>query len=73
MTNKLKSTTEISADSEKEDLETLQSNTHDLPKGLVPLEELFDFNDVAKKPKLECVESEVEDCNIGSEDRKSVV
>ena len=32
-----------------------------------PLEELFDFNDVAKKPKLEPIEIEVEECNIGSE------
>ena len=38
-----------------------------MPKGLVPLEELFDFNDVAKKPKLEPVETEVEECNIGNE------
>ena len=38
-----------------------------MPKGLVPLEELFDFNDVAKKPKLEPVEFEVEERNIGSE------
>ena len=38
-----------------------------MPKGLAPLEELFDFNDVAKKPKLEPVETEVEECNIGSE------
>ena len=33
----------------------------------MPLEELFGFNDVAKKPKLEPVETEVEECNIGSE------
>ena len=38
-----------------------------MPKGLAPLEELFDFSDAAKKPKLEPVETEVEDCNIGSE------
>ena len=37
-------------------------------EGLVPLEELFDFNDVAKKPKMEPVETEVEECNIGSKD-----
>ena len=50
-----------------EDLETLQSKNQSFPKGLVPLEELFEFNDVAKKPKLELVETEVEECNIGSE------
>ena len=47
----------------------LQSNTQSLPKGLVPLEELFDFNDVSKKPKLEPVETEVEECNIGNEEK----
>ena len=31
------------------------------------MEELFEFNDVARKPKLEPVETEVEECNIGSE------
>ena len=45
----------------------LQSDNQSLPKCLAPLEELFDLNDVAKKPKLEPVESEVEECNIGSE------
>ena len=34
---------------------------------MAPLEELFDSNNVAKKPKLEPVETEVEECNIGSE------
>ena len=34
------------------------------PRGLVPLEELFGFNDVAKKPKIEPTGVEVEYCNI---------
>ena len=52
---------------ETEELETLHSKDESLPKGLAPLEELFDFNDVSNKPKLEPVETEVEECNIGSE------
>ena len=36
-----------------------------MPRGLTPLEELFDFNDVAKKPKIESTETNVEECNIG--------
>ena len=67
LSKKLENTTEIVVELEKEDLETLQSSNQSLPKGLVLLEELFDFNDVAKKPKLEPIESEVEECNIGSE------
>ena len=67
MSSKLQSKTEWIAEAETKNLETLQSNDEILPKGLSPLEELFDFNDVAKKPKLEPVETEVEECNIGSE------
>ena len=44
----------------------LQSNDDNFPKGLVPLEEFFDFNDVARKPKMESTKADVEECNIGS-------
>ena len=37
------------------------------------MEELFDFNDVAKKPKLEPVETEVEECNIGSKEKSKLI
>jgi hypothetical protein len=40
---------------------------HILSRGLVPLEDLFDFNDVEKKPKIEASGKEVEECNIGIE------
>ena len=61
LTGKLKNKSELSAESETEELETLHSKDESLPKGLAPLEELFDFNDVANKPKLEPVEVEVEE------------
>ena len=51
----------------------LQSNTKNLPKGLVPLEELFDFNDVAKNPKIYPTETEVEECNIGSKEKHKMI
>jgi ribonuclease HI len=35
------------------DADVLQSKSNVLPRGLVPLEDLFDSNDVAKKPKIE--------------------
>ena len=38
-----------------------------LPKGLIPLEDLFDSNDVSRKPKMELVRSYIEECNIGTE------
>ena len=43
----------------------LKNNT--IPKGLVPLEELFGNNDVAKNPKVTPNEAKVEDYNIGIE------
>ena len=51
----------------------LQSKNLSFQKGLVPLEELFDLNDVAKKPKLEPIEAEVEECNIGSEQKPKMI
>jgi len=45
---------------------TLKDNF--LPKGLTPLEDLFDSNDVPKKPKMEPLKSNIEECNIGSEE-----
>jgi hypothetical protein len=44
-----------------------------LPRGLVPLEDLFDFNDVDKKPKIEASGKEVEDCNIGTEENPKMI
>jgi ribonuclease HI len=51
------------------DSDVLQLKSNVLPRGLVPLEDLFDSNDVAKKPKLEAHGQEVEDCNIGTDEK----
>ena len=64
---KLKNKTELDAELETDESKTLHSKDESLPSSLAPLEELFDLNDVAKKPKLEPIEAEVEECNIGSE------
>ena len=61
LSRKLDNTIGMIAELETKDLETLQSKDHSLTKGTTPLEELFDFNDVAKKPKLELVETQVEE------------
>jgi hypothetical protein len=44
-----------------------------LPRGLVPLEDLFDFNNVAKKPKIEPTGREVKECNIGIEEKPKMI
>ena len=55
------------------DADVLQLKSNVLPRGLVPLEDLFDNDDVAKKPKIEAHGQEVEDCNIGTEQKPKMV
>jgi hypothetical protein len=51
----------------------LQLKNNVFPRGLVPLEELFDFNDVAKKSKIEPSGKEVEECNIGTKEKSKMI
>ena len=44
-----------------------------IPRVLIPLENLFDQNDVVKDPKLKPVENTIEDKNIGTEENPKVV
>ena len=53
--------------------EILKLKNNTIPKGLVPLEELFDNNDVAKTPKVTLNEVEVKDCNIGTEQEPKII
>jgi hypothetical protein len=39
----------------------LELKNNVLPRGLVPLEDLLDFNDATKKPKIEASGKEVEE------------
>ena len=45
----------------------IELKTNHLPKGLVPLERLFDHNDVSKKAIIQIEETEMEDCDISSD------
>jgi hypothetical protein len=51
----------------------IQLITNSIPKGLVPLEELFDDNDVGKSPGVNPNSEEVQDVNIGTEKDPKVV
>jgi hypothetical protein len=62
---------ELGDDEMETDILHLKSNV--LPRGIFPLEDLFDFNDVAKKPKIEASGQEVEYCNIGTEEKPRMV
>jgi hypothetical protein len=61
-----------SGDDEMEN-DIFHSKSNVLPRGLVPFEDLLDFNDVAKKSKIEASGQEVEDCNIGTEEKPRMV
>ena len=50
----------------KENSKVLQLKNNSRPKGLIPLEKLFDQNDVFKLPKIQSNEEEVENCNLGT-------
>jgi len=51
----------------------LQLKYNNIPRGLVPLEELFDHDDVAKNPTIVPIEKGVEDINIGTADKPKMV
>ena len=65
---------EIPSDSEKTPLlkkivghKILESKTNHIPKGLVPLERLFERNDTALNPEKQTNQAAVSDLNIGTD------
>ena len=44
-----------------------------LPKGLAPLEDLFGSNDVIRKPKMEPLRSDIQNCNIGTKEYPKLI
>ena len=60
-------------DMEVNQMEVLQLKDNIIPKGLIPLEELFDQDDVARKPSLLATEKGVEDVNNGSDENHKMV
>jgi hypothetical protein len=68
--------TKVDADELNEneiDYGILQLKNNVLSRGLVLLEDLFDFNDVAKKSKIEASGKEVEECNIGTKEKPKMI
>jgi hypothetical protein len=55
----------------RRDIIQLKSNI--IPRSLVPLEKLFDNNDVARSPKITTDEGDVEDCNIRTPEDPNIV
>lgn len=44
-----------------------------LPAGLTPLEDMFDDNDVPRKPKMQPINTEIEEHNIGTTERPKMI
>ena len=55
------------------DKEIIQLKNNYFPIGLIPLEELFDHNDVAKCPGVVPSGTEVEDLNIGTDENPKLI
>ena len=51
----------------------IQLNSNFIPKGLIPLEKLFDINDVGKNTKVHPHEDEIQDQIIRTKDQLKVV
>ena len=60
-------------DFEATEIEILQLKDNNIPRGLLPLEELFDRDDVSKNPTMVPTEKGVEDVNIGVADKPKIV
>ena len=66
---------------EKVDIEEMMEDEPDLidlkhnilPKGLTPLEDLFDSNDVLKRPKMVSVRSDIEEYNLGKNEKPKMI
>jgi len=56
-----------------EESEVINLKDNFLPKELTPLEDLFVSNDVPKKPKMEPLKSNIEECNIDSEEDPKMI
>jgi hypothetical protein len=50
-----------------DDHHIVQLSSNHIPKGLVPLERIFDSNDVAVKAKRPIDDVDVAECNIGTD------
>ena len=51
----------------------IQLKSNFIPRGLIPLEKLFDHNDVAKDPKVKPADNAIEDRNIGTKENPKIV
>jgi hypothetical protein len=51
----------------------VELKTNHIPRGLVPLEEFFDSNDVSRGDAMKNQEQEITDCNIGTTENSKII
>ena len=54
-------------------MQVLQIKDNSIPRGLVPLEEIFDQDDVARNPTMSPTEVGVGDLNLGTSKKPKMV
>ena len=53
--------------------EIIQLKDNFLPTGLTPLEDIFDSNDILRKPKFHPLNTTIEECNIGTAEQPKII
>ena len=56
-----------------DEAEVIQLKDNFLPTGLAPLEDIFDSNDVPSKPKMQPLNTAIEECNIGTAEQPKII
>lgn len=56
-----------------DEIEVINLKDNQLPKGLTPLEDLFDSNDIPKKPKIKPLKANIEECNVGTQENPKLI
>ena len=57
----------------KTEAEIIDLKENFLPVGLTPLEDMFDANDVPKKPKMQPINTAIEEYNIGTTKKPKII
>jgi len=57
----------------EEESEIIDLKDNHFPKGLTPLEDIFDSNDIPKKPKMEPLKADIEEYNLGTEENPKLI
>ena len=57
----------------EEEFQVINLKDNNLPKGLTPLEHLFDSNDTPKKPNMEPLKVDIEEYNLGTQENPKMI